>query len=116
MVDKDKVETHSWSMDKEKQKVKCFTSDKANQHLSSLAHASRLTDFHDEAVEAATAEINAITEELRRRNRDRTRDLAFIRVPNGVMLAWTGHAVSSFDDPDTIREALGIAPKRNREG
>src|SRR5262245_36697312 len=104
---------YSWVALEPPDGILCFQSSDDTQMIGkrprqSLQVAKRLTPFHDAELAGCTKEINEILAVVRERNRDPKRELAFLRVPDGLFLAWTTHAVSSEDDPAEIERVLGI--------
>lgn len=70
--------------------------------------------FHDPNLRGATTAINNILNNLRA-HAPNGLELCFLRLPDGVMLAWVeqdgpviGTAVTSESDPDEIRLAAGL--------
>jgi hypothetical protein len=93
--------------------ILCFRSSDDTQIIGkdprkSLETARRLTPFHDAELAQCTKEINAILAKAHRGNKDANRELAFLRVPGGLFLAWTQHAIGSEDDAAEINRVLGI--------
>jgi len=104
---------YAWAALKEPNIVTCFQSSDDTQIMgknpnSSLREARRLTPFHDAELARCTKEINAILAKVRKGNKDPNRELAFLRVPDGLFLAWTQHAIGSEDDATEINRVLGI--------
>jgi hypothetical protein len=103
--------TYGWGVDQGTLKVKCFKSSDDTQIITKnnqLASAARLTPSHDEALQQATKEINAILARVMKANKDPNRQLSFLRIPTGLFLAWTEDGVSARDDEHTVNKALGI--------
>jgi hypothetical protein len=70
--------------------------------------------FHDTNLRGATTAINNILNNLRPNAPDGLQ-LCFLRLPDGIMLAWVeqdgpivGEAITSDSDPDEIRLAAGL--------
>ena len=104
---------YAWAAIREPHVVSCFRSSDDTQIMGknpekSLMSAARLTPFHDKELAQCTKEINAILAKVSRGNKDKNRELAFLRVPGGLFLAWTQHAVGSEDDSAEINRVLGI--------
>ena len=88
----------------------CFRSNKGGCVVVSLRTAAQSV-FYDADLETATKEINAILDRLVAKNGDTSRHLSFIDTGDGLLLAWSNHEVSAFDDHETIAEALGLHPR-----
>ena len=89
-------------------KVYCFQEDDEKCKVINVHEAKTLTTFHDADLAQATKEIHAILEEVGRANRDLDRELAFLRTPDGLFLAWTVHAIGPEDEEEEIKKALGL--------
>ena len=104
---------YGWAAATPPDKIVCFKSSEDTQVIGSdprksLVTARRLTPFHDAELAQCTKEINAILARVRRGNKNPNRELAFLRVPGGLFLAWTEHAIGAQDDEADINRVLGI--------
>ncbi len=99
---------YDWACNPKGTGIVCFTSHVNGQVYCELVGAEHLTECHPVELEQATKEINAILDTLRQKNHDPTRELAFIRTPDGPFIVWTRHVVSFDDDEDVVYKALGI--------
>ena len=98
---------YSWST--KDGKVHCCTSETSTCTVSKFWELRDLTSFHDAQLQQATKEINAILEDLRKRNRDSERDLSFIQIRDRHFLVWAHHGlIGPADDHHTVRRKLRI--------
>lgn len=107
--------TYGWATDPASLKVKCFKSSADTQIMGRLVSAERLSSFHDAELARCTEEINKILERAERQHKNLNEELAFLRVPGGLFLAWTENAISSEDDAEEINMALGIRARRHQD-
>jgi hypothetical protein len=84
----DDKKTYAWSYDDKSKKINCCESTKSSCTVSKLWEVVSLTEFHDAEIQQATKEINGIVEELRRTNRDSSRELHLIQIEDRHLLAW----------------------------
>jgi hypothetical protein len=96
-------------------KCYCGQSSKMDQMVTSM-HEAAISTFHDESLASATKEINAILDNVRSTNSDRNRELAFLLVGDGLLLAWTEDAITAFDEYEVVVEELGIRSKEGNTG
>jgi len=108
--DTETKKTYAWTFDKDK--INCCESQENTCNVSKLWEAST-SPFHDAELQQATNEINAILDEARRTNRDRSRELHFIQIDDRHLLAWVhSDLVSSRNDPRTIAKLLRVKRER----
>jgi hypothetical protein len=87
--------------------VNCFASKERKCWVSIIQNATVLSDFHDERLERATEQINAILQNVQESNKDRC--LSILHTPRGLFLAWTRKAFGPSDqDTYELCKRLGI--------
>ena len=87
----------------------CYQYPDNNCFVTSLWVTDFLTTFHDISLARATKEINAILSNVRGKNKDRKRNLAFIAFEGRLLLAWTHHdLIGPHDDLRSVIKAFGL--------
>lgn len=110
MMEHDKKKSYSWTT--KDGKVHCCTSETSTCTVSNFWEVGELTSFHDAQLRQATKEINAILEDIKKRNRQPERDLSFIQIKDRHFLVWAHHGlVGPDDDDDTVRKMLRLKTK-----
>lgn len=112
-----KKSTRTWQMftEKGKTKVWCFADPQDNCSISPLWETTRPSEFHDSDLAKATKEINAIINRIDRSNKDKERELCFIKVQDRLMLVWAFHGVvKPSDEGAIIARALNLKQTRTR--
>jgi|SRR5579862_2357134 len=103
--------TYSWS--EKDGKVHCCTSKESTCTVAGFWEVEELTAFHDVQLQEATREINAILEDLKKRNRDSGRDLSLIQIQDRHFLVWTHPGPVGPDDGDrAIRRMLRLKKRK----
>jgi hypothetical protein len=108
-------------------KVTCWPSRDETCYVATLQSANRETRVHDSDLARCTEEINATLANVKENNREPGRELALLRTPRGLFLAWVdtteeiemidtlygrvGNFGPAFgpDDP-RMEQMLGISP------
>jgi hypothetical protein len=90
-------------------KVHCYSSPDNDCFVISLWQAGR-SDFHDAALQDATAKITGILDRVERKNEDSSRRLSFINIKGRLMLVWThpGGVGSSDTHDDELDKRLKL--------
>ena len=104
--EKEPVKTYAWSYDNGK--MNCCESKENTCNVAKLWEGAA-SAFHDDALQQATKEINAVLEELERGNRDKARELRFVQIHDRHLLAWVySDLVSSGTDQATVAKMLRL--------
>ena len=107
MQAKEDIKKYAWSY--KDGMMTCCTSETSSCNVSKLWEVTGLTTFHDAALQHATKEINGILDGVRRRNRDRTRELGLVQVGDRHLLVWaTERLVGPHSDDRTLRKTLRL--------
>jgi len=92
--------TYSWTSSGGK--INCCTSKTSTCTVSKLWEVAELTTFHDDELQQATKEINGILADIKKGNKDETRNLSFIQIQDRHFLVWTTPGVVGPEDDDNI--------------
>ena len=102
-----------WVMLPESHKLLCIRGPGDSCIVTSLWEADG--EFYDPRLTRATEEINDILGWLRKENKDRNKELSFIKVENRLLLVWTEHGmIGPDDDPDSVKKALGLKEEKRK--
>jgi hypothetical protein len=89
-------------------KVWCYASPKGDCIVSGFSEPDATEgSFYDPDLAKVTREVNAILDRLREAKGSR-RGLAFILVENALLLTWTESGIGPDDEPQVIRQNLGL--------
>jgi hypothetical protein len=105
--------TYQWAMTPDKHMVLCFQSVYNTQIFGGALLTASLSNFHDEELATATAEINKILAAAERTNPGK--DLAFLETPRGFLLAWCGRGVSYESDEQEVLKFLRLKKPKARK-
>jgi hypothetical protein len=106
-----KEKKYSWSF--KDGKMNCCESETSTCNVSKLWEVGGLSAFHDAELQAATREINAILDGVRKTNREAGRELHFVQVEDRHLLAWVrSDLIGSHNDPQIVAKLLKLKPAR----
>ncbi len=99
--------TYTWTY--KDGKINCCTSKESSCTVSKFWEVGELTSFHDAQLQEATREINAILQDVRKRNADSKRELSLIQINDRHLLVWTHPGpVGPSDESAKIRRMLRL--------
>lgn len=109
------AKARTWGIIPGRDIVFCYDGPDFDCNSANFVSARRLTSFHDAELAQCTTEINALLSKLQQGNAQSHRQLAVLRAPNGLFLAWVEDGISSAPgiappskEDEEIEKALGI--------